>query len=107
MISEKDFNDFYALRKKLLDALSEASTHDPGKMYEGEIELSFNFTGIYDNEDKVEGVTIKAHFYLIGPYRHYEWHGRTFAEAIKKADSDISTWIEEAKEIYDDDFDNG
>ena len=104
MISQKDFDNFYALRTKLHDALKDASLHDPGKMYEGEIELTFQFTGIYDNEDKVEGVTIKAHFYLIGPYRHYEWHGRTFAEAIKKADTDITQWIKDAEEYNSDDY---
>ena len=89
-------SDFLKLRQRLLDALREVSERDPGKHYEGEIELYLHFPGIYEDVDGVDQAHIRGHFYLIGPYRHYDWHGLSIKEATERAAKDIDKWIAEA-----------
>ena len=96
--------EFLKLRKRLLDALEEASKDYPGKRYEGEMEVAFHYPGIYDEvtvgedeKDLPDEVIIRADFYLIGPNRHYSWQGTTLAEAVKRASADIGEWIAEWK----------
>ena len=88
-------NEFIDLRKRLHEALNEASKDYPGKSYEGEMTLSIWFPGIYTSPDETEEAIIEAHFYLIGPSRHYTWKGKTISEAVKKAAKDIDQWISE------------
>lgn len=97
--------EFLKLRKRLLDALLEASKDYPGKRYEGEMEVAFHYPGIYDEvtvgedeKDLPDEVIIRADFYLIGPNRHYSWKGTTLAEAVKRASDDIDVWIAGWKE---------
>jgi len=90
-------DDFLALRQRILDALKEAAKSHPGKSYEGEIELYLHFPGIYEDVDGVDQAHIKGHFYLIGPYRHYDWHGLSIKEATERAAKDIDKWIVEAQ----------
>lgn len=98
-------DEFLKLRKRLLDALEEASKDNPGKMYEGEMEVAFHYPGIYDEvtvgedeKDLPDNVIIRADFYLIGPRRHYSWEGTTLAEAVKRASADIDRWIADCKD---------
>ena len=41
------------------------------------------------------GVIIKLHCYLLIDGRHKEWYGRTFEEALDKAEAGINTILEE------------
>lgn len=93
--------EFLELRHRLLTALEkeEKRCGEPGKGYEGEMGFQFFYPGIYDEKTKMlepDMVTICAHFYLIGPKRHYSWQGKTLLEAVKKAAKDIDGWIKEA-----------
>ena len=96
-------NEFLVLRKRFHEALREYSEKhkEPGKMYEGEMELQFRFPGIYDEETEPEAI-ITAHVYQIGPNRHYEWRGKTGCQAVKEASEEIEEWIKEAGEAQDD-----
>ena len=91
---------FFELRSKLHKAIrKERAKGEPGKLYEGEMEVHFLFGG--ESEPDETRVVIEAHTYLIGPHRHYEWRSRTFAVALQMAEADISEWIKQADEEVD------
>ena len=73
------------------------SRGEPGKTYEGEWEVTCSYDGA-DAGDTLHPTywKIVLHCYLIGPNRHYSWDGRTFADALKKCEYDVTRWCEEA-----------
>lgn len=97
-----DYERFQKLRKKVMDGIAEALREDNGcKSYEGAFEIIADFPTYFDDENATrgaEGYTIKLHCYVLGPGRHYEWCGKTFAEAITKAEQDIDSWMQEAND---------
>ena len=85
--------EFLKLRKRLHDALKRAAKEEPGKSYEGEMEIAIHYPGIYDDSDEADTVIIRADFYLLGPSRHYSWKGNTIKEAVEKASADFDSWL--------------
>lgn len=98
-----DMNRFYALRRRVFEAIDRIRAEgESGKSYEGLFEIHFDFEechGVGSTKDEPDDVEIKLHCYLLGPYRHYSWHGKTFAEALDHAEAQIDVWI---REIADD-----
>ena len=76
--------------------------HEPGKMYEGEWEITFRYPG-WDEDStgtlQPDWCKIKLHCYLIGPSRHYEWTG-TLEGAMARCMKEVMRWC---KEVYDED----
>ena len=90
---------FFALRKRLFDAIRETLEEDSHcKSYEGAFEITQCFPNYFEHEYGGAGnqavfYVIELHCYVIGPYRHYRWDGRTFDEALGKAERQIGSWL--------------
>jgi hypothetical protein len=93
-----DFEWFHRLREKTFAGIRKAleANDGYGKSYEGAFEITQEYPNFYDDPDATNApiVHIKLHCYILGPARHYEWTGKTFAEALGKADADITAWTE-------------
>lgn len=99
----KTMEEFLELRKRFFRAIGEYFSDPDGdnacKSYEGVFELEVGYPKYFDDEDASKGpefYMIKLHCYVIGPNRHYEWSGKTFAEALRKCKKDVLSWINEA-----------
>ena len=92
-----DFERFHRIREKTFAGIRKAleANDGYGKSYEGAFEITQEYPNFYDDPDATSTpiVRIKLHCYILGPARHYEWTGKTFAEALAKAERDISDWI--------------
>lgn len=91
------YEKFLELRKWFMEKLDKVDISDGHKSYEGTFELGFSYPSYFDKKwdgvsDEPEYVTIMLHCYVIGPNRHYEWHGRTIEEAVNKAREEIESW---------------
>ena len=67
------------------------------KSYEGTWELITSYPSYFDSGSATpppDHFTVRLHCYVLGPARHYAWHGRTWAKAFNEAKKDIETWIE-------------
>lgn len=87
---------FRALRDRVHSECERIEAEEcPGKSYEGEMSVIVRFPGIHpDAYEKVDfGITLDC--YLLGPGRHYQWHGATLSEALDKAEKDVNAWIAE------------
>lgn len=97
-----DFERFHKLRKKTFDGIAKAieANGGYGKSYEGAFEIMQEYPDFYVDPDATSApiVRIRLHCYILGPARHYEWAGRTFVEALNKAEHDIDGWIKELQE---------
>lgn len=96
LIMSLDFERFYNLRKKLFKAIKE--TGECGKTYEGAFTVYMEMPDYYDDPEagaRPFGWHIHLDCYLVGPYRHYDWRGKSFAEALNKCEREILSWIEE------------
>ena len=74
------------------------------KTYEGTFEVVFpNY--FEERDGYVSPWVVVLRCYLIGPHRHYRWSGKTFGEALSKADRDIRAWMagDETVRSFDDD----
>lgn len=89
---------FHNLREKTFAGIKKAleANDGYGKPYEGAFEVALEYPNFYDDPNaEVEPIVrIKLHCYILGPARHYEWTGKTFDDALNKADADITTWLE-------------
>lgn len=98
-----DFERFHRLREKTFAGIGKALSENGGygKSYEGAFEVIQEYSCFYDDVDAMRTpiVRIKLHCYILGPARHYEWSGRTFEEALDKAEADIDKWIAELPEV--------
>ena len=102
MISAGDYARFETLRADLFDALARALSRDGhSKSYEGTFRIQF--PGYYEARkvvmeasDEPWGIFLDC--YVIGPSRHYEWWGATFADVLQKADTNIRAWMQDAHE---------
>jgi len=88
---------FHALRKKVMDAVKEQLEYDGHcKSYEGAFEVTVCYPNYFEDENASQGpayYVITLHCYVLGPHRHYDWHGKTFAEALRKAEDEINSWL--------------
>lgn len=91
---------FVSLRKRLFNAIDVALRQDCGKSYEGFMTVTEEYADYYD-DPKADGrpnrVCIHLDCYIVGPHRHYDWVGKTFAEAFAKCERDIESWIKEER----------
>ena len=98
MISEKDYNRFLMLRKRLFKQIEKQLEEDGHcKSYEGLFTISIEFNDYFkqeDNKSEINCWTISLDLYLIAPNgRHHLWTGKTFKEALDACEKDINTWI--------------
>lgn len=94
-----DFERFHRLREKTFAEIGKAleANDGYGKSYEGAFEIVLEYPNFYEDPDATSGpvVIIRLHCYILGPARHYEWKGKTFSEALTKAERDITAWIKQ------------
>lgn len=91
-----DQKRFELLRAKTFEGIKKALAIDSHcKSYEGAFEVLHLYTDYFEDAQAIAKpeVVIRLHCYVLGPARHYEWKGRTFEEALAKAEYDISDWI--------------
>ena len=88
---------FRLVRKKVMKAIEEQLADDPHcKSYEGSFEWAVCYPNYFEDETGDMGAThfvLTLHCYVLGPARHYDWHGKTMNEALDKAEKDIHNWI--------------
>jgi hypothetical protein len=102
MISADEYARFDKLRADLFDVIALLSSRgESGKRYEGTFRIQF--PGYFDSRvvDELSREQPWALFldcYLIGPHRHYDWWGATFADVLGTAEADIRVWLHEAQE---------
>jgi len=87
---------FDELRKKILSFIDKKYKAGEGiKMYEGRMNVSFEFPIYTDDPQGTANPEVNIHLdcYVIGPARHYDWSGETFEIALNKAEKDIKEWI--------------
>jgi hypothetical protein len=102
MISPDEYARFEQLRADLFDAIAEVlSEGGGGKSYEGTFRIQFPGYGESRAASDLTNPTPWGIFldcYLIGPNRHYEWWGETFAAVLLTAETDIRAWMHEERE---------
>ena len=85
------------LRKRVMAAIEEELKIDNCcKSYEGTFEILESYPTYFDDSEasmEPDYYRITLHCYVLGPGRHYEWDGRTFGEAIEKAEEEIDYWL--------------
>lgn len=87
---------FELLRARTFEGIKKALAIDSYcKSYEGAFEVLQLYTDYFEDNNAIAApeVIIRLHCYVLGPARHYEWKGKTFEEALAKAEYDISDWI--------------
>lgn len=100
-MNDTNWNKFFTLRKRVFDAIKRIveDPEDDGhhKSYEGAMEVEFSFGDYFTSEDErtLDCVGIKFHCYLLIDGRHEEWWGKTFEEALDKAEAGINRILEE------------
>lgn len=99
MVEKNDYERFRKLRKKVMDGIKKALDEDGHcKSYEGAFEVKTCFPNYFDDEESTQGAefyVITLHCYVLGYARHYKWSGKTFAEALEKAEREIESWLQE------------
>lgn len=103
---------FVAIRAELFLAIARLLAEDGHcKSYEGAFKIHapnyFEESAAVSDHGwlREDAWAIELHCYLIGPNRHYRWSGRTFAEALQKAEIDIRAWIAGDYTLRHDDHD--
>ena len=103
-MSKAEHERFKTLRKKVMDAIEVELREDNGcKSYEGTFELIVGYPNYFEDEDATQGpdsYCIRLHCYVLGPARHYDWFGKTFGEALTKAEREIASWIKEDTDVH-------
>jgi len=103
MISPSELTRFFELRQNVFNQIEAALQEDSHcKSYEGAMRLGFPNYFERDNEDSCMRCAVLLDCYVLGPARYYEWYGRTFTEALDKAEKEIESW-----KCYDQTTDNG
>lgn len=93
MITQSELNRFFKLRQTIFDKIKAALQEDEHcKSYEGAMRLGFPNYFEQDSEDSCMRCSVLLDCYVLGPVRHYEWYGRTFTEALDKAEKEIESW---------------
>ena len=87
---------FSELRETVADMIHHELEEDNCcKSYEGTWELLISFPNYFEDKTataKPDYYQITLHCYVIGPSRHYTWHGKTWMEALTKCKHDIDEW---------------
>lgn len=98
--SADDWARFVRLRAELFHEIAKSLAEDGHcKSYEGAFVVNlpnyFEERAANDSFGWLSGGawTIELHCYLIGPQRHYRWEGKSFAEALHKAEVDLRAWF--------------
>ncbi len=88
--TEAEWKALAAYRERLFaeirKALDRSSHH---KSYEGALEVLM--PGFFGGDEW----TLELHCYVLGPWRHYEWHGPTLGQCVAEANADLDSWTEE------------
>ena len=88
----------FSLRERLYKMISDyfASGEGHCKSYEGHFVISADYGDYFDDnnaEDKnPKSVVIHVDVYVVGPHRHYDFAGKTFAEALDKLEAALDEW---------------
>jgi len=98
MTNQELLERFYRLRQDTFNAIEGALKRDGHhKSYEGR--FSIIFPNYFQQDDDAYWIDerwgIELSCYVLGPSRHYGWYGKTFAEALEKAEDDLYKWIAE------------
>lgn len=96
-MTKQEMSRFAAMRKKVANYITEYLKEDCGhKSYEGTWELLVSFPNYFEDETATavpDFYQITLHCYIIGPFRHYDWHGKSWDEALTACERDIDKWI--------------
>jgi len=87
MMTREEFEALNRLQAEINRGL-EAMKGEPGKSYEGALEL--HLAGKFE-----EYYTVILHCYLIGPGRHYAWKGKSLEAVLGAAAVTVSKWVDE------------
>jgi len=101
MTKEEFFREFGLLRQRVAKAI-EAILAEDGycKSYEGTWELLVSYPDYFDDKTGTAApdfYRITLHCYVLGPARHYDWDGRSWAEAFEKCKEQVESWIEQCE----------
>lgn len=100
-MDEQAIQRLIALRQRLFDAIGrQLARCGDCKIYEGR--FAINLPNYFERHDENNAWRVELDCYVIGPSRHYEWRGDTLAEAVEKAERDVSKWIIERDEDSED-----
>ena len=87
---------FIALRCRLFRMIrQELERDDHCKSYEGCLEVMTEYPDYFQDPEAEQGaayVKITLHCYVLGPHRHYDFEGKTMAEALDKLEETITGW---------------
>ena len=93
MTNTEDWERFFKLRETVFEKIRAV---DDGyhKSYEGAMDVLFGFNNVFESKSvrDTDVVEIELHCYLLLPNRHMKWAGKTFKEALDKAEYDLK-WI--------------
>ena len=93
---KSDKERFAALRGKVAEMIRKVFEDDCCcKSYEGTWEIKTEYPNYYEDETGTQPPKwhcITLHCYVLGPARHYDWNGKTFSEALDKAEREIDKW---------------
>lgn len=96
MISKTEIQEFQKLRQKVLDFINNDSSG--AKNYEGRMSIIFpDYWEEYYPEHEFKeiwGIELNSYL-LVSNGNCVVWKGKTLAEAIHKAEKDITQWIQE------------
>lgn len=105
MTKEGFFIEFGMLRQRLAKAIKSTLAEDPYcKSYEGTWELLVGYPSYFDDKTgtaQPEFYRISLHCYVLGPYRHYDWDGRSWGEAFEQCKAQVEEWIKPYEEDAD------
>jgi hypothetical protein len=89
-----------ALRERLFVAIQHSFEEcGNGKSYEGAFSIAFpNYFEARDPGPHAWMVHLDC--YVVGPSRHYDWHGVTLEDAVAATEKDVNGWIEESEAGY-------
>ena len=100
-MTTEEFVLFLNLRKTVWDYIAEYLKDDAGhKSYEGTFELTVCYPDYFTGDGYASGpeaLIVTLHCYVLGPGRHYSWKGKTWEQALRRAERDILEWIGGAK----------
>ena len=91
---------FFALRKRLFEMIGGYFATGEGhcKSYEGQLYLVSDYGNYFDDEEAnwklPQSVTVHLDVYVVGPGRHYDFTGKTLAEALDKFEEALNEWGE-------------
>jgi len=97
MITTRDLERLEAFRQMAFRGIKHSLEEDGScKIYEGEVVV--RYPNYFEERDVERRMTLELHCYVLGPSRHYSWHGATLSEALDKAFADLVQWVKEEME---------